>query len=141
MSRFSDVTHTILNWLEGHSEINEVSFGDSNEIDLSTHTNFPLCHVIPLGTVYGGATNTYNYQILFMDQPHDNTTEERIEVLGMMDEVATDFARYLYEQKDYVRASIGSLSGDSIYDEKINRLYGQSLGNVSITVPNIQNCE
>jgi hypothetical protein len=140
MADFEQVTNTIKEWFEGHPEVNEVTFGDANEVDLTTHTSFPLAHIIPTGITFNDATNTFSYQILLFGQPHDNTEEERILILNNIYEIANDFSKHLYSTKDYIRVSIGSLSGDTIYDERINRLYGWSLGTVSIVAPNTADC-
>ena len=140
MGSFLTTTNRIISYLQGHSEVQEVTFGDGNEVDLSTHTSFPLVHVIPLSSNIGEVITIYNYQILFLNT-FQESIEDKIEVLDLMAGIAGDFASSLNSGilfQDQLRVS-GNSGSDVIYNDRLNKLYGWSL-TVNITVPSGINC-
>jgi len=141
MGTFKSVTNIILNWFEGSGTINQVTSGDIQEVDLSTHTEFPLSHVIYLNTTYNPGYNTYNYQILLLDT-FNEATDERIDIIDVMNEVATQFVSACNNGSIFnsqIRITIAP-NGEIMYDQLQNRLYGISL-TISLQVPTgIINC-
>lgn len=141
MGAFKTVTDSMMTWFDGNGTINEVTHGDINQVDLTQHTHFPLAHVIYLNTVYAESFTTYNYQILLLDTYHD-TVDDRLEVLDAMDGVATQFVKALnggslFESQ--IRAAV-TPTGEIMYDQLQNRLYGISLTVSIITPTGIDNC-
>jgi len=140
MGSFLTTTNRIISYLQGHSEVQEVTFGDGGEVDISTHTSFPLVHVIPLSSNIGEVITIYNYQILFLNT-FQESIEDKIEVLDLMAGIAGDFASSLNSGilfQDQLRVS-GNSGSDVIYNDRLNKLYGWSL-TVNITVPSGINC-
>ena len=136
MTTYQSITEKLIAWFNSNANINEVTFGDFNEVDLSTHTDFPLVHIVPLATNYLGQTIAFNYQIILFDKMHD--TDTSIIPLSNMEHVAREFMNYCYLNKYEIRSTIGQLTIDPVYDQRINRLYGWSFGNVAIVIPNIE---
>jgi len=140
MGSFLTTTNRIISYLQGHSEVQEVTFGDGGEVDISTHTSFPLVHVIPLSSNIGEVITLYNYQILFLNT-FQESIEDKIEVLDLMAGIAGDFASSLNSGilfQDQLRVS-GNSGSDVIYNDRLNKLYGWSL-TVNVTVPSGINC-
>lgn len=137
MAQFKIVTGEIENWFAGNAVINEVTKGDINEVDLSTHTDFPLAHIIYLGTEYGDGYTTYNYQILLLDTFEESSEESKVDVLDTLDEVMAQFVSSLNRGtlfNSQIRVVVDP-PADVLYDQMQNRLYGWSL-NVGLLVPN-----
>ena len=135
MGTFKDTTNIITNWFDSSDGINEVTTGDIQEVDLSTHTDFPLAHVIYLNTGYQEGFNTYNYQILLLDT-FNEATDNRIDVVDAMNEVATQFVSACDKGiifNSQIRIQIRP-TGQIMYDQLQNRLYGISL-NLTLQVP------
>lgn len=141
MGQFKDITNLIENWLDGSDDINEVTKGDSNEIDVTAQTNFPLAHIVYDTTSYADGYNTYNYNIQLLDTFFENA-DDKLDVLDRMDGVASQFVSAC-NQGSLFNAQIRVLtdpSGTIIYDQLKNRLYGVNLS-ISLQVPSgIINC-
>jgi len=140
MGSFLTTTNRIISYLQGHSEVNSVTFGDGNEVDLSTHTDFPLVHVIPISSLFGEGITTHSYQVLFLNT-FKESIEDKIEVLDLMNKTANEFAQsarggILFSEQI---TAIGTFTADIIYNDRINKLYGWSL-NIGFIVPNNLNC-
>lgn len=141
MGTFKKVTELIIDWFEGNGNINEVTHGDSNQVDLTSITDFPLTHIIYTTTTYNDGYNIYNYTIQLLDKYYDNV-DDRIEVLDLMNEVATQFIGAATDGSLFnsqIRNNI-TPNGTIIYDQYQNRLYGVSIA-VGLIVPNgLSNC-
>jgi hypothetical protein len=141
MGQFKDITNLIESWLDGHDDINEVTKGDSNEIDITAQTHFALAHIIYDTTSYSDGYNTYNYNIQLLDTFFENA-DDKLDVLDKMDGVASQLVSAL-NQGSLFNSQIQVTtdpSGTIIYDQLKNRLYGVSLS-VSLQVPSgIINC-
>ena len=136
MGLYKETTDIITSWLQNHGTINEVTLGDVREVDLSTHTNFPLVHVIILNNDYDNGYSTYNYQYLFLDTFHDSDNT-KLEILDEMNEVVTDFISALNNGtmlNSAIRIS-SVATGEVMYNQLQNKLYGWSL-EFGIDVPN-----
>lgn len=140
MGSFKDTTETLMNWLEGNGVINEVTFGDANEVDLSKATNFPLVHLIPLNSTLLESYSTYTYQILFLTT-FKSSNADKIKVLDDMATVVEQFIRDINQGSMFeaLYRTDTNNSAEVIYDQRQNRLYGWTLG-LSINVPTIVNC-
>lgn len=129
MADLKTVTLGLTDWLKGHGSINEVTLGDLSEVDITTITNFPLAHVIPIGTAYNGPTAIHEYQVLILST-YDNSVEVQIEVLSNMELVVSDLDNALNTGTLYTdivaQATLGN-TADIMYDQFVNRLYGYSI--------------
>ena len=135
MGVYKTVTNTIKNWLSNNDAINEVTLGDIREVDLSTHTNFPLAHIIYIDNDYEDGYSTYNYQILFLDTFFDE--DAKLDILDDMNEVVAEFVKALTNGTLF-NASIRIDTAPTavvMYDQLQNRLYGWSL-TFGINTPN-----
>jgi hypothetical protein len=142
MGTFKSLTNILIDYFtDSENAINEVTHGDINQVDLTQHTNFPLAHIIYTVTGYQDGFNTYNYQILLLDTYYDNL-EDRLDVLDAMSEVATQFVSAcnngsIFNQQVQVSAIP---TGDIMYDQLQNRLYGISLNIVLLVPSGLINC-
>ena len=136
MGAFLTTTNRILDWFGSHPIIEEVTHGDIGEVDLSSHTSFPLAHIIYLDTSYDEGVTQFTYQILLLDT-YTEGTDDKIEVLDRMSEVATEFMSGIYRGSLFnslIRVNTVPTSA-IMYDQLGNNLYGISL-QVDIKVPN-----
>ena len=46
MRQFYNITKTLKDTLEAHSQVNVVTFGDIFDVDLNKQTIFPLAHIM-----------------------------------------------------------------------------------------------
>ena len=46
MGTYLNVINTLSDWLINNGEINEVTSGTANDLDISTHTTFPLAQFV-----------------------------------------------------------------------------------------------
>ena len=142
MGTFKSLTNIILDYFtDSENAINEVTHGDVNQVDLTSITNFPLAHIIYTTTGYQEGFNTYDYEILLLDTYYDNA-DDRLDVLDTMSEVATQFVSAcnngsIFNQQ--VQVSVVP-SGEIMYDQLQNRLYGIRL-TITLLVPSgLINC-
>ena len=141
MGSFLTTTNRIISYLQGHAEVQEVTFGDGGEVDISTHTSFPLVHVIPINSLFGEGITTHNYQILFLDT-FKESIEDKVEVLDLMNTIARDFVSsarqgILFNEQITVT---GSSTADIIYNDRLNKLYGYSVTIAILTPSNLEKC-
>jgi len=141
METFLKITDIIIEWHENHGDINEVTFGDASEVDSTTHTDFPLVHLIPLSTAYPEGYVNFTFQILYLDI-NDGSRDERRAVLSFMNKVCNEFVKAnqsgsLYDELFRITAVPGA---DVIYRGHENILFGWSLS-YEVSVPNqLLNC-
>ena len=137
MGLYKDTTVIITDWLQNHGSINEVTLGDVREVDLSTHTNFPLCHVIILNNDYDNGYSTYNYQFLFLDTFYEGGSNTKLDILDEMNEVVVDFITALNHgtMLNSVITVSSVATGEVMYDQLQNKLYGWSL-EFGLDIPN-----
>ena len=141
MAAFLDTTNKIIEWHEGHATINEVTFGDGNELDLSKQTTFPLVHIIPTSTTFNEGVTGFSYQLIYLDL-YSTSKHDKVAVLDKMWEAVAGFNKAasggsLFDS--LVRVSTGN-TAEVQYDVRQNRLYGWSL-DLTVTTPNgLINC-
>jgi len=137
MGLYKETTDIITSWLQNHGTINEVTLGDVREVDLSTHSNFPLVHVIILNNDYDNGYSTYNYQYLFLDTFFEGGENTKLDILDEMNEVVTDFISALNHGSMLNSAiTVSSVAtGEVMYNQLQNKLYGWSL-EFGLDVPN-----
>ena len=126
MAKFKSTANAIIKWFEGHADINEVTFGDGGEVDQSSHTDFPLVHVIPVDASFDQVTTDYVYQVIIVGQSEKDKTQEKLDILDLTSGVAADFTKsvgggYLFDQD--MRLD-GTVSSSVIYRDRMNKLYG-----------------
>jgi hypothetical protein len=67
MRQFYNLTKTIKDTLEAHSQVNVVTFGDIFDVDLNKQTIFPLSHIMVNQATIDGQTITINVSVMCMD--------------------------------------------------------------------------
>ena len=75
MRQFYNITKTIKDTLEAHSQVNVVTFGDIFDIDLNKQTIFPLSHITVNQATFEGQIVRMNITIIAMDVV-DETKED-----------------------------------------------------------------
>ena len=75
MRQFYNITKTIKDTLEAHSQVNVVTFGDIFDIDLNKQTIFPLSHITINQATFEGQTVRMNITVIAMDVV-DETKED-----------------------------------------------------------------
>jgi len=142
MGSFKTATDKMVTWFSGHSQINNVTFGDINEIDVTTITDFPLAHVIPLQSTGDSNISKYSYQIMILDKYETiNDTDSllkdsKVQVLDDLNTILEDFKLAFTGDGTFVLKHSAS---QIMYDLKINRLYGWVIA-VEVTLPSEGNC-
>lgn len=67
MRQFYNITKTIKDTLEAHSQVNVVTFGDIFDVDLNKQTIFPLSHIMVNQEIIEGQVVRMNLSIMCMD--------------------------------------------------------------------------
>ena len=67
MRQFYNITQTIKDTLEAHSQVNVVTFGDIFDVDLNKQTIFPLSHIMVNQATIEGQVVRINLSIMCMD--------------------------------------------------------------------------
>jgi hypothetical protein len=75
MKQFYNITKTIKDTLEAHSQVNVVTFGDIYDVDLNKQTIFPLSHITVNQANFEGQTVRMNITVIAMDVV-DETKED-----------------------------------------------------------------
>ena len=75
MRQFYNLTKTIKDTLEAHSQVNVVTFGDIYDVDLNKQTIFPLSHITVNQATFEGQIVRMNITIIAMDVV-DETKED-----------------------------------------------------------------
>jgi hypothetical protein len=128
MATLKEVTVALTSWLQNHNKVNEVTFGDVTEADISTRTNFPLAHLIPLNTEFNENTTVHTYQLLVLSTFQERI-EDKIDVLSDMNSIVSDLvsAFNIGGIMDFSYGIETSTTAQVMYDQMANRLYGYSL--------------
>jgi hypothetical protein len=75
MRQFYNITKTIKDTLEAHSQVNVVTFGDIFDVDLNKQTIFPLSHIMTNQATFEGQIVRMNISVMCMDVV-DETKED-----------------------------------------------------------------
>ena len=75
MRQFYNITKTIKDTLEAHSQVNVVTTGDIFDVDLNKQTIFPLSHIMVNQASFEGQVVRVNISIMCMDVV-DETKED-----------------------------------------------------------------
>jgi hypothetical protein len=75
MRQFYNLTKTIKDTLEAHSQVNVVTFGDIFDVDLNKQTIFPLSHLMINQAQFEGQVVRVNVSVMCMDVV-DETKED-----------------------------------------------------------------
>lgn len=106
----------------GIDGINEVSFGDANQLDLSTITSYPLLHISPVSIEHSGAISTVSLQLTLVAQADDETEASRIDAVSSANLLMSTLLNSLYQSSTLQLPA--ATSTDVVYDQFANRLYG-----------------
>ncbi len=136
MYSYKENTQAILDWSIGHGDVNEVYFGDPNNIDVSTTTNFPIVALAPPSGSYPTNVVNFSYVIYILDT-FEESKQEDLEVLSKMEGIARDLVNSINKGSLFKRGvrMEGTISWDSAYNVRMNTLYGVQL-TFSIQTPN-----
>ena len=75
MRQFYNITKTLKDTLEAHSQVNVVTFGDIFDVDLNKQTIFPLSHIMINQATFEGQIVRMNISVMCMDVV-DETKED-----------------------------------------------------------------
>jgi len=75
MRQFYNITKTIKDTLEAHSQVNVVTYGDIYDVDLNKQTIFPLSHIMVNQATFEGQTVRMSITVIAMDVV-DETKED-----------------------------------------------------------------
>jgi hypothetical protein len=67
MRQFYNITKTLKDTLEAHSQVNVVTFGDIFDVDLNKQTIFPLAHIMINQATIEGQVVRVNVSLMCMD--------------------------------------------------------------------------
>ena len=67
MRQFYNITKTIKDTLEAHSQVNVVTYGDIFDVDLNKQTIFPLAHIMVNQATIEGQVVRMNISLMCMD--------------------------------------------------------------------------
>ena len=143
MGTYLNVVNTLSDWLINNGEINEVTSGTANDLDISTHTTFPLAHIITTSKSYNETLVTYNLQVIVVTnvlEPSDQSDKQN--ALDLTDQITNQLVKAYYEGSFFnLHMRVGSASpSDLIYKDRQNLLYGWAL-NLAVSTPNnLNNC-
>ena len=142
MAKFKDTTNAIIDWFDGHGDVNEVTFGDGGEVDLSSQKTLPLVHVIPVDATFEVPTTNYVYQVIIVGQTVEDETQAKLDILDLCAGVAAEFTKsveggYLFDSD--VRLD-GAVSSTTIYKDRQNVLFGWALTVGLKTLNKLQHC-
>lgn len=80
MKQFYNITKTIKDTLEAHSQVNVVTFGDIFDVDLNKQTIFPLSHIMINQASFEGQTVRVNVSVICMDVVDETKQDIRDQV-------------------------------------------------------------
>ena len=135
MGVFKSTVEILTAWFDGHASINEVTFGDITQVDITSETDFPLAHIIPLKTTYKEGFSELNFNIRIVST-YESYQDEVVDILDNAHEVLVDFVASIYNGtlfSEQMRVATDP-SAEVVYDAHGNRLYGYMI-NVNIKVP------
>lgn len=80
MRQFYNITKTIKDTLEAHSQVNVVTTGDIFDVDLNKQTIFPLAHIMVNQASFEGQIVRLNISVLCMDVVDETKEDPRSQV-------------------------------------------------------------
>lgn len=138
MGTYLSVVNALSDWLINNGEINEVTSGTANDLDISTHTTFPLAHIITTSKSYATSLVTYNIQVIVVTNVLEPAEQsDRDDALDLTDKITNQLVK-AYEGGSFfdMQMRVGTASpSDLIYKDRQNLLYGWAL-NLAVSTPN-----
>ena len=99
--------------------VEEVTFGDVGEIDVTSITDFPLVHIEPIGSESKVGHTLFGFNVYLLNTKE--ALEDPIDVLDDMSEIIATFAAWYNSSM----LSLGNFPKAVVkYDFSGNRLYG-----------------
>ena len=115
--------------------VEEVTFGDVGEIDVTSITNFPLVHIEPIGSESKVGHTIFGFNVYLLNTKE--ALEDPIDVLDDMSEVILTFASWYNSSM----LSLGVFPVAKVkYDFSGNRLYGFVIEGVDFVSVNKKAC-
>ena len=135
MNSLEEIIGTLTSWLNGHAEINSVTKGDPNELDVLKATKFPVGHIFPESTIIYEGYTTHQIRVWLLGQDH---WDDLYRLHRVAQELMTSISRgALFDAQMRTGEPIAA---ESMYDFGQNRLYGWEIV-FGLNMPNnVDNC-
>jgi hypothetical protein len=142
MLTLNNVLKRLENFASSHKFINTFSFGSPEDIDKTDGVEYPLMHVVQIGSTHDGDAKkkTYEFSIVFADRPTESNDKVgyQAEVQSDMEQCAEDLLNDIYNGGNIFTQDenfgIGSNGVEYFDEDDTNTLSGAVL-TISITVP------
>lgn len=91
----------IKNYWQGHKMINDIKFGDTDNLSIYHDLQYPLVNYEYIDSNYrAGNENVVRFQFSIMDMTVEEDVEMDFDVVANMNEIANDFLKWLEEHND-----------------------------------------
>ena len=151
MRQFYNITQTIKDTLEAHSQVNVVTFGDIFDVDLNKQTIFPLSHIMVNQATIEGQVVRINLSIMCMDvidelkenlrdqtEPFYNNNNEQ-DILNTQLQVVNDVVMKL--RKGQLYTDLYQLEGNPVctpFTERFENLLTGWTATFDVLLPNTE---
>jgi len=151
MRQFYNITQTIKDTLEAHSQVNVVTFGDIFDVDLNKQTIFPLSHIMVNQATIEGQVVRINLSIMCMDvidelkedlrdqtEPFYNNSNEQ-DILNTQLQVVNDVVMKL--RKGQLYTDLYQLEGNPVctpFTERFENLLTGWTATFDVLLPNTE---
>ena len=151
MRQFYNITQTIKDTLEAHSQVNVVTFGDIFDVDLNKQSIFPLSHIMVNQATIEGQVVRINLSIMCMDvidelkenlrdqtEPFYNNNNEQ-DILNTQLQVVNDVVMKL--RKGQLYTDLYQLEGNPVctpFTERFENLLTGWTATFDVLLPNTE---
>ncbi len=151
MRQFYNITKTLKDTLEAHSQVNVVTFGDIFDVDLNKQTIFPLSHIMVNQAIIEGQVVRVNLSIMCMDvidetkenprdqkEPFYNNSNEQ-DILNTQLQVINDLVTKL--RKGQLYTDLYQLDGNPVctpFNERFENLLTGWTATFDVLLPNTE---
>ena len=151
MRQFYNITKTIKDTLEAHSQVNVVTFGDIFDVDLNKQTIFPLSHIMVNQATIEGQGVRVSLSVMCMDvidelkedlrdqtEPFYNNNNEQ-DILNTQLQVINDLVMKL--RKGQLYTDLYQLDGNPVctpFNERFENLLTGWTATFDVLLPNTE---
>jgi hypothetical protein len=151
MRQFYNITKTLKDTLEAHSQVNVVTFGDIFDVDLNKQTIFPLSHIMVNQATIEGQVVRVSLSIMCMDivdetkenprdqkEPFYNNSNEQ-DILNTQLQVINDLVTKL--RKGQLYTDLYQLDGNPVctpFNERFENLLTGWTATFDVLLPNTE---
>ena len=151
MRQFYNITKTIKDTLEAHSQVNVVTFGDIFDVDLNKQTIFPLSHIMVNQATIEGQVVRVSLSVMCMDvidelkedlrdqtEPFYNNNNEQ-DILNTQLQVINDLVMKL--RKGQLYTDLYQLDGNPVctpFNERFENLLTGWTATFDVLLPNTE---